>query len=81
MELLVLLRSRGARFVKREKGQGGRAIWVEIGEQRTYEKVCQSLREGAPELRRRMLASTAKKAISEQMEYRDKENFSPIPCW
>ena len=81
MELMGILRSRGVRFVKREK-MGGRSIWIEIGDQSVYEKICKSLREGAPELRRQMLASdVSRKAIHEQMEFRDKENYSPIPCF
>jgi hypothetical protein len=80
MELMGILRSRGVRFVKREK-MGGRSIWIEIGDQSVYGKICQSLREGAPELRRWMLASDARKVIHEQMELRDKESYSPIPCF
>lgn len=60
MDVLAKLRSRGMRFVRREKeGTFDRQVWVEISEQRAYEKVCQSLREGAPELRRRMLSTSA----------------------
>lgn len=34
-------------------------VWVELDEQRAYEKVCHSLRLGAPELRRRLVLSPA----------------------
>lgn len=80
MELMEILRSRGARFVKREK-RNGYSIWIEIRDEAVYEKICQSLREGAPELRRRMLASDVRKSTGElqMMEFRDKENYSPIP--
>ena len=54
MKVLEVLKERNVRFVKREKEDCG-MIWVEISEKRAYEKVCQSLRDGAPELRRRMM--------------------------
>ena len=79
--LLDLIRSRGMRFIKREK-RHGRWVWVEIDEQRAYEKVCQALREGAPGLRRRLLASSGvRKATQQQIQLRDQENYSPIPCF
>jgi hypothetical protein len=59
MELLELIRSRGGRFVRRVKTtHHGRFGWEIIEEKRAYQKVCQALRDGAPELRRRMLASS-----------------------
>jgi hypothetical protein len=61
MAVLELVQSRGGRFVKRVKrSYNGHFGWEEIGEKRAYEKVCQALREGAPELRRKMLASSSK---------------------
>eukprot|EP00934_Nitzschia_sp_Nitz4_P009134 Nitzschia sp. Nitz4//scaffold13_size275219//118818//119273//NITZ4_000869-RA/size275219-processed-gene-0.85-mRNA-1//1//CDS//3329535999//9124//frame0 len=57
-EILEAIRARGGRFVRRVKtSYGGRFGWEEIEEKRAYEKVCQALREGAPELRRRMIRS------------------------
>ena len=57
------VRERGGRFLKRTKmpgvGPSGHFCWQEIGEQRSYEKACQALREGAPEIRRRMLSAEA----------------------
>ena len=55
--IMTMLHSDGVRFVKRERNTKGSFEWVEIGEQRVFEKVCQSLREDAPQLRRQMLAS------------------------
>ena len=78
MDVLSKLNSRGMRFVRRDKdGTFGRQVWVEISEQRAYEKVCQSLREGAPELRRKMLSTSATKNnnnSSNSTSYRDKSN-------
>jgi len=64
MKLLAQFRAQGVRFVKRERNEEDRFVWVEIGEQRSYEKICQSLREGAPKLRRQMMATEAKKTKS-----------------
>lgn len=61
MKLLEEIRARGGRFLKRNKIVGitnrGRFVWVEISEQQAYEKACQALREGAPNIRRRMQSS------------------------
>lgn len=58
-EVMGMIKSNGGRFVRRVKSSyGGRFGWEEIPEKRAYEKVCQALREGAPELRRKMLASS-----------------------
>jgi len=52
------IQEHGGRFLKRTKrpgvGVSGHFCWVKIGEQRAYEKACQALREGAPEIRRRL---------------------------
>jgi hypothetical protein len=53
MEIMDVLKGRGVRMVKKD----GYSFWVEIGDHSAYEKVCQSLREGAPELRRQMLSA------------------------
>lgn len=57
MDLLEEFRRNKIRFVKREKDENEKYIWIDIGDQRAYEKVCQSLREGAPQLRRQMLST------------------------
>jgi hypothetical protein len=82
MKLLNIVRARGGRFVRKDK-VAGRSAWFEIGEHRAYEKVCQALRDGAPELRRQMLSVGLKSkqtTLLERMSSRDEENFSPIPC-
>ena len=61
MKLLEEFQEQGVRFVKRERDENGKFMWIEIGEQRSYEKICQSLREGAPKLRRQMMVTEAKK--------------------
>ena len=61
MKLLEEFCTRGVRFLKRERNKDGGFAWVEIGKQRSYEKICQSLREGAPQLRRQLMATEAKR--------------------
>lgn len=64
LSLLDEFRAQGVRFVKRERDEHTTGssdsddafVWVEIGDRRAYEKICQALREGAPQLRRQMLA-------------------------
>jgi hypothetical protein len=57
MKLLKQFRHNAIRFVKRERDANDKYIWIDIGDQRAYQKVSQSLREGAPQLRRQMLSS------------------------
>jgi hypothetical protein len=61
MRIVHDILGRGGRFLKRTKmhgaGPSGHFCWQDIGESRAYEKVCQALREGAPEMRRQMLAA------------------------
>ena len=75
MQVLEVLKERKVRFVKREKEDCG-MIWVEISEKRAYEKVCQSLRDGAPELRRRMMKvkKAEEEAAAAQAADRDRTN-------
>ena len=56
MKIMDIVKERGGRFVRREK-TSGRSIWVEIDPKGAYEKVCQALRQGAPEIRSKTLAS------------------------
>lgn len=69
-KLMEEFRANGVRFVKREKKIGGDFVWVEVGNQRIYEKICQSLRECAPQLRRKIMMSSEgnrkKSAIAER---------------
>lgn len=73
LKLLEELRRNSVRFVKREKDDNGKFIWIDIGEQRAYEKVCQSLREGAPQLRRQMLST---QALQERQDNNTNKNHS-----
>jgi hypothetical protein len=59
MKLLKQFRRNAIRFVKRERDANDKYIWIDIGDERAYQKVSQSLREGAPQLRRQMLSSQA----------------------
>ncbi len=67
--LLEIVTSNGGRFVRRVKGnrsnsrdEGVRSSchgWEPLNERQAYDKICQSLREGAPELKRRILLRAA----------------------
>ena len=56
--IVNIIQSRGGRFLRRFKRSGtssfGHFVWVEVDPQKAYEKACQALREGAPEIRRKM---------------------------
>jgi hypothetical protein len=76
LKVLDILHDRGARFVRRQKGAGhsaaitlatagplttpGGASWVVVSDKLAYEKVCAALRDGAPEVQRRMMSSSQK---------------------
>lgn len=77
-KLLEVIKSRGGRFLKRQKASG-RQAWAEVGEKQAYEKVCQALRDGAPELRRKMMASSKKKELRENIG--ESENCSNVQNW
>ncbi|KAL3940272.1 MAG: hypothetical protein SGBAC_005166 [Bacillariaceae sp.] len=70
MLVMEEVRARGGRFVRRVKtATNGRSFgWEELDEKRCYEKVCQALREGAPEIRRRMLSCSQ---IREDTRHKD----------
>ena len=80
-KVIDVLNNRGVRFVRRERNSHGSG-WVVLDDKKVYEKVCQSLREGAPELRRKLLASdvrTSNDRPRPSMErYRDQENNPPV---
>jgi hypothetical protein len=55
-KLLDMITSRGGRFVRRNKAHKGTTnfAWECLTDKQAYEKICQALREGAPEFRRRV---------------------------
>jgi hypothetical protein len=63
------VRERGGRFLKRTKLPGigvcGHFCWINIGEQRAYEKACQALREGAPEMRRQLAVNELSSSVND----------------
>lgn len=73
MHVMDEIQARGGRFVRRVKtASNGRGFgWEEISSKKAYEKVCQALREGAPELRRKMMASEAR--LRQEINKRDDE--------
>jgi hypothetical protein len=75
MVIVERIHARGGRFLKRTKRQGigvcGHFCWVDIGEQRSYEKVCQALREGAPEIRRQLAVNELSCSVSNDSREED----------
>jgi hypothetical protein len=69
------IREQGGRFLRRyNMSAQGRVIWVDIGDTRACEKVCQALREGAPEIRRQKQADTSSKSNeSDDQKCRDSD--------
>jgi hypothetical protein len=59
MNLLDQVKSTGGRFVRRQKTSEG-LVWTEIKDRGAYEKICQALRDGAPDLRQKMLTKYKK---------------------
>ena len=58
--IVDLIRDKGGRFLRRyDTDPTGQVRWVDIGDDRAREKTCQALRENAPELRRRQLATSS----------------------
>jgi hypothetical protein len=60
--IVEIIKSRGGRFLRRHKRNGvswerGHFVWVEVDPQKAYEKACQALREGAPDIRRKLAES------------------------
>ena len=74
--LLEIVTSHGGRFVRRVKGnhsnsrdEGVRSSchgWEPLNERQAYDKICQSLREGAPELKRRILLRATREIQSQR---------------
>lgn len=75
MKVVQIINNRGGRFLKRTKmpgrGPSGHFCWRNIGEQRSYEKACQALRENAPEIRRRLAAQELASVSSESFVSQD----------
>lgn len=69
------IREQGGRFLRRHSFTAqGRVNWVDIGDTRACEKVCQALREGAPEIRRQKQADTSSKSNeSDDQKCRDSD--------
>ena len=76
--LLEIIQSNGGRFVRRLKGKGSKSSkptnentscfgWEQLNERQAYEKICQSLREGAPELRRKILSGSSTSELENQI--------------
>ncbi|CAJ1930577.1 unnamed protein product [Cylindrotheca closterium] len=57
-EIMDVIKSYNGRFLRRVKvpDRQERYAWVELSAQRAYEKVCQALRDGGPEIREAMKA-------------------------
>lgn len=70
-KLLDIVTSHGGRFVRRNKAHKGNSNfgWEQLTDKQAYEKICQALREGAPDLRRRMLRDMRGSQNSRGMEF------------
>jgi hypothetical protein len=92
--LVDRVKARGGRFLKRTKRPGigpcGHFCWINIGDQRAYEKCCQSLREGAPELRKKLASreliaaarsSTPASAAESSESYPDEKVWRNNGCY
>jgi hypothetical protein len=61
LKLLDIIKARGGRFVRRQKA-AGRFCWEPISDKSAYERVCQALRDGTPDLQRQVLSTLASRA-------------------
>jgi hypothetical protein len=59
MKLIDLVKASNGRFVRRQRTAEG-LIWQEINDKGAYEKICQALRDGAPDLRKQVLSKLKK---------------------
>jgi hypothetical protein len=77
-EIMDVIGSYHGRFLRRVKvpDRQERFAWVELTEQRSYEKVCQALRDGGPRIREAMMAVSAK---AKKNSSADKENAVNCP--
>lgn len=80
MLVMEEVRARGGRFVRRVKtATNGRSFgWEELDEKRCYEKMCQALREGAPEIRRKMLSCSQIREDTRQNDQTSPERSLPV---
>ncbi|CAJ1961187.1 unnamed protein product [Cylindrotheca closterium] len=80
MLVMEEVQARGGRFVRRVKTTtNGRSFgWEELEEKRSYEKVCQVLREGAPEIRRKMLSCSKLREKTHQNDQASSERLLPV---
>lgn len=69
------IREQGGRFLRRHHVTAqGKVVWVDIGDTRACEKVCQALREGAPDLRRqKQVDASAKSNDNDDQKCRDSD--------
>lgn len=74
--IVDMIREKGGRFLRRyDTDPTGQVRWCDIGDDRAREKTCQALRENAPELRRRRLASSS--SVEDEKRTKRSESFSP----
>jgi hypothetical protein len=62
------IRAHGGRFLRRAKSSDGineaQDAWVEIDEERAYQKTCQALREGAQEIRKQYRSKSSRETVA-----------------
>ena len=78
IEIMDKIKEKGGRFLKKVKvrkyEQRGGDAWEEMGEKQIYDKVCQTLREGAPQIRQKMLEISNRSTAFSGRINTDKEN-------
>ncbi|KAL3943861.1 MAG: hypothetical protein SGBAC_002063 [Bacillariaceae sp.] len=78
-EIIDLIRSYNGRFLRRVKvpARMEKFAWVELTDQRAYEKVCQALRDGGPRIREAMKAMASNERGTRASA--EKENVANCP--
>lgn len=76
-QIIEEVRIHGGRFLRKSQSSDNLNeinVWVEIDEERAYQKVCQALREGAPEIRKQWRNKPTSRGASSSKREETKEN-------
>jgi hypothetical protein len=67
-QIINEIQAHGGRFLRRAQSADGmnevQDAWVEIEEERAYQKTCQALREGAPEIRKKYRNKSSRETVA-----------------
>lgn len=78
-EIINEIRDHGGRFLRRalpSDGTNNVNAWVEIDDERAYQKTCQALREGAPEIRRQYRNKSSRDSGEKEEVDKEHEDFA-----